>query len=55
MQTIRPEVLGELLHVAGETPESVHLRVENLQEPAAQVIHSLCIIDLWINNQVLKF
>lgn len=48
MQTISPEIFGESLHVAGETPESVDLRVKNLQEPAAQVIHSLGITDLWI-------
>lgn len=51
VQTISPEVLRELLHVAGETPESVDLRVEDLQEPAAQVIHSLGITDLWVHNQ----
>lgn len=51
-QTISPEVLGEFLHVAGETPEGVDLRVKNLQEPAAQVIHSLGITDLWINNHI---
>lgn len=48
MQTISPEIFGKPLHVAGETPESVHLRVQNLQEPAAQVIHSLGVTDLWI-------
>lgn len=48
VQTISPEVLGELLHVAAETPISVNLRVKDLQEPAAQVIHSLGITDLWI-------
>lgn len=30
VQTISPEVLGEFLHVAGETPESVDLRVKDL-------------------------
>lgn len=51
VQTISSEVLGEFLHVARETPESVDLWVKNLQEPTAQVIHSLSITDLWINNQ----
>lgn len=46
VKTISPEIFGEFLHVAGETPESVNLRVKHLQEPAAQVIHSLGITDL---------
>lgn len=29
MQTISPEIFGKPLHVAGETPESVYLRVQN--------------------------
>ncbi|TNN68307.1 NAD-specific glutamate dehydrogenase [Liparis tanakae] len=45
-KSISPEVLGELLHVAGETPVSVNLRVENLQEPAAQLQESQSVPDL---------
>lgn len=51
METIRPEVLGELLHVAGEAPEGVDLRVQNLQEATAKVIHSLGVTDLCIDDQ----
>ncbi len=51
MQTISPKVFGEFLHVARETPEGVDLRVKNLQESTAQVIHSLGVTDLWMNNQ----
>ena len=46
MKTIRPEVLGELVHAAGEAPEGVHLRVQHLQEATAQVVHPLGVADL---------
>lgn len=46
MQAISAEVLGELLHVAGEAPVGVHLRVQNLQESATKVIHPLGIAHL---------
>lgn len=46
VQTISPEIFGKFLHVTGETPEGVHLGVEDLQEPAAQVVHSLGVTDL---------
>jgi hypothetical protein len=46
MEAICSEVLGELLHAAGEAPEGVNLRVQDLQEAAAQVIHPLGVADL---------
>lgn len=50
VQTVSHEIFVESFHVAGETPESVHLWVKNLQEAAAQVIHALSITHLWITN-----
>lgn len=46
VQTISHEIFVESFHVAGETPESVHLRVKNFQKAAAQVIHALSITHL---------
>lgn len=46
VQTISHEVSVESFHVAGETPERVHLRVKHLQKAAAQVIHALSITHL---------
>lgn len=43
VQTVSHKIFVESFHVAWETPESVHLRVKNLQEAAAQVIHALSI------------
>lgn len=46
VQTVRHEIFVESFHVAGEAPESVHLRVQHLQKAAAQVIHALSITHL---------
>lgn len=51
VQAVCPEIPGELLHVARETPEGVDLRVEDLQEAAAKVVHPLSVTDLWSDNR----